>query len=181
MPALALALLGFLSAAPPTAVETPASREQARLCEITVGEESLAACRRAIALGLGPARLLPVRQIVARRLAALEKWDELADHFRGDVALRPGDADAHLKLGTVLLFGLDRKSDALVHFRASIALAPDVAMAHALLAVALAASDRVPEAAAELDLAERLDAGLFGDRPALALVREAARRGEPWP
>ena len=68
-------LLAFLAvAAQPK--ETAAAREQARLCEKLAGAESLAACQRAIALGLGPERLGPVRQLVARRLASLQRWEE---------------------------------------------------------------------------------------------------------
>jgi tetratricopeptide (TPR) repeat protein len=180
-PALVLALVGAANAAVPPASETAAAREQARLCEITTGESSLAACRRAIEMGLGPARLWPVRQIVARRLAALEMWEELAEHFRGDVALRPGDTEAYLKLGSVLLFGLGRLSEAEAALSESIRLAPDVALGHALLALALGASGRSSEAAAEFDIARHLDDHIFDHRPAMAAAYEAAQGGEPWP
>ena len=180
-PVLVLAILGAATVAVPPAPETAAAREQARLCEITIGEGSLAACRRAIEMGLGPARLVPVRQIVARRLAALEKWTELAEHFREDVALRPGDAEAHLKLGSALLFGLGRPAEAEAAFSESIRLAPDVALAHAFLALALGASGRSADAAAEFGIALRLDEHVFDHRPAMALAHEAAERGEPWP
>lgn len=180
-PVLALALLGAVAVAVPPASETAAAREQARLCEITTGEGSLAACRRAIDMGLSPSRLVPVRQIVARRLAALEKWGELTEHFREDVALRPGDSEAHLKLGSALLFALGRSAEAEAAFSESIRLAPDVALAHAFLALALGASGRSAEADAEFDIALRLDERLLEYRPAMALAREAAERGEPWP
>jgi tetratricopeptide (TPR) repeat protein len=175
--ALALALF----AAGPAVVETPAAREQARQCEITVGEESLRACRRALEMGLSPGRLVPVRQIVARRLAALERWDELARHFEGDVALRPDDATAWSNLGAALLFGQGRLAEAEAALAEAVRLAPDAALAHALLALTLAGRGRAQDAAAAFESALRLDERLFEDRPAMALAYEAARRGEPWP
>lgn len=177
---VASTVLGVLAAMAPRAAETPAAREQARLCESTVGEDSLAACRRAIQLGLGPARLVPVRQIVARRLAALERWEELAEHFREDVALRPDDAEARLKLGSTLLFGLGRPTEAEAAFAEAVRLAPDSALGHALLALCLGAG-RPAEAAAEFEIAGRLDEHLFDDRPAMVAAQDAARRGEAWP
>ena len=181
-PALALGLLALTALpSPRAAAETAAAREQARLCEITTGDVSLAACRRAIELGLGPARIAPVRQVLARRLAALARWDELAEHFRGDLAQRPDDAEAHLKLGSALFFGLGRPAEAAAAFGESVRLAPDSALGHALLGLALGANARATEAAAEFEIALRLDERLFDQRPAMASAFDAAQRGEVWP
>ncbi len=175
--ALALAVALALARSP----ETAASREQARLCEKLTGEESLAACRRAIELGLSPERLEPVRQIVARRLASLERWPELADHFRGDVALRPLDAGAHLRLGSTLLFAVGEPAEAEAELTEAVRLEPDSAVARGLLALALAARGRLQEAADAFDAATSLDEHLLDHRPAMRAAIEAARRGEAWP
>ena len=50
--------------------ETAAAREQARLCERKNLEEGAAACRAALALGIGPERRGPIREILARHLVA---------------------------------------------------------------------------------------------------------------
>jgi tetratricopeptide (TPR) repeat protein len=176
-PALALFLLVGMAGA----VETAASREQARLCERLAGEESLAACQRAIDLGLGPTRLGPVRQIMARRLAALERWVELAEHFRVDVGLHPQDSETRLRLGSTLLYALDRPDDAIVELAEAVSFAPDSALARGTLAVALAARGRAKDAAAEFEAAVRLDEHLLDHRPAMREAFAAARRGESWP
>jgi tetratricopeptide (TPR) repeat protein len=176
-PALALILL----AGTVGPVETAASREQARLCERLTGEESLAACHRAIDLGLGPARLGPVRQIMARRLAALGRWVELAEHLRGDVSLHPQDSEARLRLGSTLLYALDRPDDAIAELAEAVSLAPDSALARGTLAAALAAGGRAKDAAAEFEAAVRLDEHLLDHRPAMREAFVAARLGEAWP
>ena len=78
---LALAAAGALAAEPETTPlgETAAAREQARLCERENLEAGAAACREALRLGIGPARRGPVREMLARHLVALERWNELAD------------------------------------------------------------------------------------------------------
>ena len=175
--ALALAIFAVLARSP----ETAASREQARLCEKFTGEESLAACRRAIELGLSPERLGPVRQIVARRLASLERWAELAEHFRADVALRPLDAEARLRLGSTLLFAVGQPAEAEAELAEAVRLEPSSAVARSLLALALAAHGRFQEAADEFDAATSLDEHLLDHRPAMRAAVEATRRGEAWP
>lgn len=177
-PALGLALLAVV--APPPS-ETAAAREQARLCERFVGEESLAACRRALALGLGRERRKSVRQIVARRLASLERWPELAEHFRGDVAEDPLDNEARLHLGSTLLFALGRNRDAVEELEVAARLQPGSAEMQALLAVALCASGRPKDAAEAFEEAVRLDEHVLDHRPALQATLESVRRGEAWP
>jgi tetratricopeptide (TPR) repeat protein len=174
---LALVLL-VLATRPP---ETAAAREQARLCERQAGEESLAACRRAIQLGLSSERLGPVRQIVARRLASLERWEELAEHYRGDVDLQPSDGEARLRLGSTLLFDLGQPSEAVAVLSEAVRLAPDAAAARGLLGLALGANGQPKEAAGELEAAVKLDEHLLDHRPAMRAAFEAAQRGEAWP
>jgi tetratricopeptide (TPR) repeat protein len=175
--AFALVLLAI--AARPS--ETVAAREQARLCERLTGEESLAACRRAIDLGLAPERLGPVRQIVARRLASLERWEDLAEHYRADVALQPLDGEARLRLGATLLFELGQPAEAVTVLSEALRLAPDSAETRGALALALSVNGQPKDAAAEFEAAVKLDEHLLDHRPAMRAAFEAAQRGESWP
>jgi tetratricopeptide (TPR) repeat protein len=174
-----LALSLFALAAPTS--EPPAAREQARICEKLTGEESLFACRRAIDLGLSPERLWPVRQIVARRLVSLERWNDLAEHFRRDVAIHPSDPEARLRLGSTLLFALGRHDDAVPELAEAARLAPEAALPRGLLALAHAASGRLKEAVDHFEEALRLDEDLLDHRPGMRAAFEAARRGQAWP
>src|SRR5262245_7018409 len=107
-----LSLFALLLAGPP-AVETPAARDQARLCEELPGEAGLDACRRALALGLSPARQGPVRELVARHLVSLERWEELGVHFAEDVRLHPENAAFQHRMGSNVLFALGRVEESL--------------------------------------------------------------------
>jgi len=173
-------LLLALLAAPPL-VETPAAREQARLCEDLVGEEGLLACRRALSLGLGPARVGPVRELMARRLVALERWEELEAHFTEDVRRHPDSAVFQFRLGSTLFFALGRVEESLVPLGEAVRLDPARAEYHATYAQALSAMGRPREALAEFEEALRLDPDVLAGRPAAQAVLEAARRGEGWP
>lgn len=170
-----------LLAAPARPTEGPAAREQARLCESRPAEEGLAACRRAIEMGLGPQRLEAVRELMARRLASLERWDELVEHFREEVALHPERAEAQLRLGSALLFAVDRPEEALDPLREAARLGTDGVEAQVLLGIALNALGRQQEAVAAFEEAERTDPGLGDRRPASRAVYEAARKAERWP
>lgn len=161
--------------------EGPAAREQARRCEELSGEEGLAACRQAIALGLAPARLDPVRELLARRLVSLERWEELVEHFREGVVLHPDRAEAYYRLGWALLFAVDRPEEAIVPLREAARLAPRDAEARLALGIALSALGREAEANAAFDEALKLDPGLLERRPAARAVVEAARKAEGWP
>ena len=180
-----LALLGAVpaAAAPPArpAGETAAAREQARLCERENLEAGALACRTALALGIGPARRGPVREILARHLVALERWDELAELLREGVQLEPSSAAAWQRLGQTLLFALDQPGEAAAALQVAVGLAPADAPARVALALALHASGRLPEAAAAFEEALRLDPAVLDGRPAARAVREAIARGEPWP
>ena len=161
--------------------ETAAAREQARLCERLDGEEAIAACRAALALGIGPARRGAVRQLLSLRLATLERWDDLAALLRDSVELDPGDAVAWQRLGGVLLFGLGRPADAVLALEEAVRLAPGEASARVDLAVALASAGRLPDALAAFDEAARLDPAVLESRPATRAVLDAAREGKRWP
>ena len=161
--------------------EGPAAREQARRCEELSGEEGLAACRQAIALGLAPARLDAVRELLARRLVSLERWEELVEHFREGVVLHPDRAEAYYRLGWALLFAVDRPEEAIAPLREAARLAPDDPEARLALGIAFNALGREAEANAAFDEALKLDPGLLERRPAARAVVEAARKAEGWP
>jgi len=167
-----------LLAARPT--ESPAAREQARLCESRPAQAGLAACRRAIEMGLGPLRLEAVRELTARRLASLERWEELVEHFREGVARHPEDAAAQRRLGSALLFAVARPEEALGPLREAARLGTD-GEAQVLLGIALNALGRHQEAVAAFEDAERTDHGLIDRWPASRAVYEAARKAERWP
>jgi tetratricopeptide (TPR) repeat protein len=185
----ALALFAFAAgldaartdAAPPPRAETPAAREQARLCERLDGEGALAACRQALALGIAEPRRSAVRQLLSRRLASLERWEELATLLSESVHLDPADADSWERLGAVLLYGLGRPAEAVTALDEATHLAPGEATTHLDLAVALASAGRLSEALASFDAAEALAPAAFDARPAARAVREAARAGRRWP
>jgi tetratricopeptide (TPR) repeat protein len=182
-----LALLGAVpaAAAPPGRPvprgETAAAREQARLCERENLEAGALACRAALALGIGEERRGPVREILARHLVALERWDELADLLREGVQLEPARAEAWQRLGQTLLFALGQPGEAVAALEVAVGLAPADAPARVGLALALHAAGRSPEAAAAFEEALRLDPAVLDSRPAARAVREAIGRGEPWP
>jgi tetratricopeptide (TPR) repeat protein len=166
--------------APPRG-ETPAAREQARLCEIENGETGLAACRAALALGIGPERRGAVRDLIAKHLVALERWGELAAFLREEVRLSPDDPATWQRLGTVLLLAQDAVPEALAALEEAARLAPKSGPIHLALALALQAAGRPSEAAGVFEEAERMDPNVFDGRPASRAAFEAARRGERWP
>ena len=180
VPAFVLHAL-LAAAAPARPAEGPPAREQARRCEELSGEEGLAACRQAIALGLAPPRLDAVRDLLARRLVSLERWAELVEHYREGVALHPDRAEAYYRLGCALLFAVDRPEEAIVPLREAARLAPDDAPTRLALGIALSGLGREQETTAAFDEALRLDPGLLEGRPAAQAVLEAARKAEPWP
>jgi tetratricopeptide (TPR) repeat protein len=165
----------------PAAEVAARAREEARLCERLGGEEAIAACRQALALGIAAPRRAAIRQLLSQRLAALERWDQLAALLRVSVEVDPRDAVAWRRLGDVLLFGLGRTEDAVVALGEAVHLAPDVAGSQCDLAVALASAGRLPEATAAFEAAVRLDPAVLESRPAARAMLEAAREGRRWP
>ncbi len=175
---LALAVLEAAGAERP---ETAAAREQARLCERKGREEGVAACRAALVLGIGAERRGPVREMLAKHLVALERWDELADLFRESVRLDPASADAWHRLGLLQLFALGEPAEAAGALEQAVSLAPRDAPVRVDLAVALQASGRAREASAAFEEALRTDPAVLESRPAAKAASEAALRGEAWP
>jgi len=165
--------------APPR--ETAAAREQARLCERENLDAGVAACREALALGIGGARRGAVREKLARHLVALERWDELAELLRENVQLDPGSSAAWQRLGLTLLFSLGEPAEAVGALEESVRLDPADANARLGLALALQAAGRPAEAVEALDQVLKLDPAVLEGRPAAQAALEAARRGEPWP
>ncbi len=161
--------------------ETPAAREQARLCERRNREEGVAACRAALAMGIGPERRGPVREMLAKHLVVLERWDELAELLRESVRLDPTRAHAWQRLGETLLFALDEPAEATGALEEAERLAPGDASVRVGLALALHAAGRAKEAAAAFEAALRIDPAVLDSRPAARAAMEAAGRGEPWP
>jgi tetratricopeptide (TPR) repeat protein len=161
--------------------ETAAAREQARLCERENLDAGVAACRQALALGIGGARRPAVREMLARHLVKLERWDELAELLRENVRMDPGDSADWQRLGLTLLFGLGETAEAVGALQESVRLAPADANARLELALALQAAGQPAEAVAALDQALKLDPAVLDGRPAARAALEAARRGEPWP
>jgi tetratricopeptide (TPR) repeat protein len=179
--ALALALVLAAGGAPAAERESAAAREQARLCERKNLEEGAAACRQALALGIGPERRGPVRTILARHLVALERWDELADLLREDVGEHPTSGIAWQRLGLTLLFALGEPAEAAGALQEAVRLAPADAGARVGLGLALHATGRAKEALASLEEALKLEPSILDGRPGARAVLEAIRRGEPWP
>jgi len=183
--ALALGLVATAAGAAqepaPPRRETAAAREQARLCERLSLGEGAAACRAALALGVGPDRRGPVRQKLARHLVALEKWDELADLLRENVRLAPDDGAAWQRLGLVLLFALGEPQEAIGALQEATRREPTDASARLALGLALHAGGRVTEAVEAIEAALRLDPAALDGRPAARAILDAARRGETWP
>jgi len=169
-----------LGQAPPEG-ETREAREQARLCERLNEEAGVEACRAALALGLGSERRGPIRAVLAKHLVDLERWSELAEHYREDVRLAPEEAPPWRRLGTTLLFALNEEAEALAALEEAVRLDPADAATRCLLAIALHSMGRHAEATEAFDEALRLDSTVLDGRPAAQAVREAARRGEPWP
>jgi tetratricopeptide (TPR) repeat protein len=161
--------------------ETAAAREQARLCERENLETGAAACREALALGIGGARRAAVREMLARHFVALERWDELAELLRESVQLDPASSAAWQRLGLTLLFGLGETAEAVGALEEAVRLDPGDASARLGLALALQAAGRAAEAPSALDEALRLDPAVLEGRPAARAALESARRGEPWP
>jgi tetratricopeptide (TPR) repeat protein len=170
-----------LAPAPACAAETATAREQARLCERLSGADAVTACRAALRLGIGPERRDPLRELLAKQLVALERWDELAELFRDEVRRDPQDADAWQRLGATLLFALNLPAESVGALEQAVQLAPQDVDARVTLGLALAASGRYVDAVTAFDQALRRDPLALDDRPAARATLDAAREGRSWP
>lgn len=175
-----LALAG-LPPAPVLAQADAMAVAQARLCARTTGDAGVAACRRALELGLPVARQPAIEAMLAARLSRLERWDEVVEAYRGSVARRPADGQARLRLGAALLHMQDRAAEAEPELREAARLRPEDAEAQALLGNALAMLGRTADAVAAFEQALRRDPAILDGRPASRAAYEAARRGQSWP
>ena len=171
----------MLLAAARTAQAQPAAVVQARVCVRTTGEAAVAACRRALELGLPAARQPAIEATLGARLAALGRGDDVVEVYRGAVSRRPADGEAHLRLGAALLHMQGRAAEAEPTLREAIRLRPEDAEAQALLGNALGLLGRSAEAVAAFEQALRLDPAVLDARPAARAIYEAARQGRRWP
>ena len=171
----------WLVAVPASGADTQAAVAEARRCWSTVGEPGIAACRRALDLGLLPARASRVELTLATRLAGLRRWDEAADVHRRAIARRPQDGQAHRRLGAALLHGLGRPSEAEAPLREAIRLGAGEARTWGDLALTLGALGRLADAVAAFDAALRLDPKFLAARPGARAAYDAARQGRSWP
>ena len=173
-------MLALLAPAAAQAAD-PQANAEAQRCASTVGETSVAACRRALELGLTPARASHVEQLLSARLGGLGRWEEAAEVHRRAIARRPAGPEAHRRLGAVLLHGLGKAREAEPELREAIRLGATEARAHGDLALALVAQDRYADAVAEFDAARAIDPRYLDRRPGSRAAYEAARAGKPWP
>lgn len=171
------------AAAPARGVDSPPARAAVRLCVSldAPAEEALAGCRSAVALGLHPDWSRAIRVYLARRLAALGRWDDAIATYRELGAQQPTEAEWPFRIGVALLLGADRAPAAEAALREALALDPQRADAWALLGAALAAQQRNPEALPAFGRSRDLDPSYLEARPALIAVEVAARSGTVWP
>jgi tetratricopeptide (TPR) repeat protein len=139
------------------------------------------ACRKALELGLPPARQPAIEATLSSRLSSLERWDEIVEVYRGAVSRRPADGQARIRLGAALLHMQDRAAEAEPELREAVRRRPQDAEAQALLGNALALLGRAAEAVAAFEQALRLDPTVLDRRPAARAAYDAARRGVRWP
>ncbi len=178
---IAMIVTALLAAAVVRPVDAPPALERMRACADGHGVDAVAACRKALALGLAPKRAALVRDLLARQLVALERWDEALEVRDEDARAQPDNGLAQLRLGEALLFYTDRAADALAAFDAALALRPDDADAAGARGLALNALGRFDESAASFETALGLAPGWLDARPSAQLVLEASRKGERWP
>ena len=163
--------------------EPAAALDEARRCE--EGEDrddgGVAACREALRLGLREPQRTALRQLLARRLAELERFDELVELYGEDTEEHPGDSEAWRRLGAARLFLRADPASALPALEEAEKLRADEADTHVLLGLCLSSLARHEEAVAAFEAALRLDPEALALRPAARATLDAARRGERWP
>jgi tetratricopeptide (TPR) repeat protein len=174
------ALLALLASAA-SARADPQANAEAQRCAGTVGETAVAACRRALELGLSPGRAAHVERLLSARLGGLGRWEEAAEVHRRAIARRPAEAEPHRRLGAVLLHGLGRAREAEAELREALRLGSAEARTHGDLGLALLAQDRYAEAVAAFDAARAVDPKYLDRRPGSRAAYDAAKAGKPWP
>jgi tetratricopeptide (TPR) repeat protein len=157
------------------------ARVKFRACSAARREKALELCRAALAMQLSPRRGAVANLVLARNLAVLERWDEALAAYREALRLAPEDADAAFRVGTTLLYGLNRAAEAEAYLRQAIAGRQDAPQFHLELGVALNALGRHDEAKAEFAAALHFAPAAFDQRPAATATRESSQRSLPWP
>ena len=161
--------------------DTAAAREQARQCLDLPRESAVEACRRALALGLHPARAAVVRRALALKLIALERGKEAVEVYRAAARAQPDDGEAHLRLGQALLSIAGDAEAALPVLQRARELRPDEPRMQGAVGLALSALGQAAEAVIAFETALRLDPEFLEGRPAARRAYQAALRGERWP
>jgi len=179
-PAAFVLVLAVAAPAVPT-TDSGEALPQARQCVDLPKDRGIAACRAALALGLGPRRAAVIRDVLAGKLAALRRWEEVVAVYRPAVGEPSPDAETCLRLGMALLHGAGRPEEALPWLREAARLDPADPRPWSALGAALSALGRNPEAVAAFDEAVRRDPSWLESHPASQAIAEAARRGEAWP
>jgi Flp pilus assembly protein TadD len=182
---LALSLWA-LAPAEPRPKEPPASQGSeadtaAKTCLAGSDAVAVDACRKALALVRTPERREVLAEVLAQKLAALERWEEASGAFAELVRMRPRDAEAKLGLAAAWLYGMGRAEDALAPLADAADLLPDDPRPWIERGIALAALGRFAEAEAAFEEALRRDPSCLEARPAASEVLDAARRGKTWP
>lgn len=181
---VAAALLLFCGApamARPPHGDSFEARLALRACAASVREEAVAACRKALELGLGPERGAIAERLLGRSLADLARWDEALEAYREALRLQPEDAEAVLNVGLALLYGLNRPAEAEPYLRQAVAARPAEAVFHLQHAIALNATSRHDEALQEFKAALALDVTVLDQRPAAQAAYLASLREALWP
>lgn len=158
-----------------------AARLRYRACAAAHRDAGVALCRAALAAGLSDERAARAQLLLARDLVALERWEEALVAYVEALRLRPGDSDAARRVGTTLLYGLDRPGDAEPYLRQALALRPEDAGTHADLGLALNALGRHEEALGEFRAALEDDPLALDERPAAAQAYAASAHARVWP
>jgi cytochrome c-type biogenesis protein CcmH/NrfG len=169
------------SSSPAAAPDPPADVPPARQCVDLPKDAGVAACRAALSLGLSPRRAAVLREVLASKLAALGRWEEVVTVYREAAAQPAAGAGTYVRLGSALVHGVGRPEEALPWLREAARLGPADPEPWGVLGAALSALGRSAEAADAFDEAVRRDPSWLDSHPASRAIAEAARRGEGWP
>jgi cytochrome c-type biogenesis protein CcmH/NrfG len=161
--------------------DPPAALQPARQCVDLPQDAGIAACRAALSLGLSQRRAGVLRDVLASKLAALGRWEEVVAVYREAAAQPSPAAGTDLRLGSALVHGVGRSEEALAWLREAARLDPSDPEPWGVLGAALCALGRTAEAVAAFDEAVRRDPAWLDSRPASQAMAEAARKGEAWP
>lgn len=179
--ALVVSVAPRASSSPASTPDSAAALPPARQCVDLPKDAGVAACRAALSLGLSPRRAAVLREVLASKLAALGRWEEVVTVYREAAAEPAAGAATSLRLGSALVHGVGRPEEALPWLRDAARLDPADPEAWGALGAALSALGRSAEAADAFDEAVRRDPSWLDSHPASRAIAEAARKGEAWP